>query len=167
MKRSTGLKRCSIFWVWKEDECCFIGKIVFYRLFIKYDDLQVFVYGTLKPGLRYYHVATAGGEFESEEGYVDGFDLYHLMPENYPVAIRGSGQIFGWIYTYSDIERALNYLDQLEGIDEDPPLYERVLTTSNTGMQVWMYLGLDFARYTSSLGASKISSGVWLPEPEP
>ena len=32
---------------------------------------RVFVYGTLKPGLRYHDVALQGGKFEAEEAYIE------------------------------------------------------------------------------------------------
>jgi gamma-glutamylcyclotransferase (GGCT)/AIG2-like uncharacterized protein YtfP len=122
------------------------------------------VYGTLKPGLRYHHYALKGGEFQKQEVHVEGFDLYHLIPENYPVAIRGSGRIYGWMYTYHDIDQALIHLDELEGLDMNPPLYERIISITNTGEKVWMYLGNDLGRYNSGNGATIVSNGVWLPE---
>jgi gamma-glutamylcyclotransferase (GGCT)/AIG2-like uncharacterized protein YtfP len=112
-----------------------------------------------------HHYALAGGHFEKKEVHVHGFDLYHLSPENYPVAIRGSGNIFGWMYTFDDIDQALIPLDWLEGLDMNPPLYERITSITNTGEMVWMYLGKDLERYKCGDGATIVSNGIWLPEP--
>lgn len=57
---------------------------------------SVFVYGTLKPGLRYHYLAQQAGSFSKEEVYLEGFDLYHLEPENYHALIQGERQVYGW-----------------------------------------------------------------------
>ncbi|MCA9835354.1 MAG: gamma-glutamylcyclotransferase [Trueperaceae bacterium] len=124
---------------------------------------SVFVYGTLKPDLRYYFVAQQGGEFVKEEGFLEGFDLYHLEPENYPALVRGRGKVYGWLYTYTDIERALVYLDELEGLHLNPPEYERIEVEARpSGKKVWVYLFLNQERLTVDT-AFKLEGGVWLP----
>ncbi len=123
----------------------------------------VFVYGTLKPGLRYHWVAEQGGVFEKEEAFLEGFELYHLNPENYPALIRGKNKVYGWCYTYKAIDQALLHLDELEGIHLDPPEYERVLATAQpSGKQVWVYLFLNHERL-AQYSATLVESGVWLP----
>lgn len=56
---------------------------------------SIFVYGTLKPGLRYRYLAERAGAFFERKAYLDGFDLYHLDPENYPALVRGGGRVYG------------------------------------------------------------------------
>jgi gamma-glutamylcyclotransferase (GGCT)/AIG2-like uncharacterized protein YtfP len=123
----------------------------------------VFVYGTLKPNLRFFSVAQQGGEFEKEEGYLEGFDLYHLAPENYPALIRGNGNVQGWLYTYKDINKALIHLDELEGIYLSPPEYERVeVIAQPSGKMVWVYLFLNQDRLAKET-AVRLEHGIWQP----
>ncbi len=123
---------------------------------------SVFVYGTLKPGLRYRYLAEQGGPFSEEEGCLDGFDLYHLSPENYPALVRGGNRVYGWRYTYDDVAAALPVLDRLEGLHLSPPEYERVEAVSQPGdVAVWVYLYLNRARLAS---AELVRSGVWTPK---
>lgn len=68
------------------------------------------------------------------------------------------------MYTYDDIDRALIPLDELEGLDTIPPLYERITTVTSLGEKVWIYLGKDLERYNSGNGATIVSNGVWSPE---
>ena len=130
---------------------------------------SVFVYGTLKPGLRYHPLAHQAGAFTQQEATLDGFDLYHLDPENYPALVRGRGQVHGWRYTFENIETAFEVLDRLEGLHLTPPEYERVQAVSQPGdMAVWVYLYCDLRRLEQP-SATLISSGVWTPSrtPEP
>ena len=123
---------------------------------------SVFVYGTLKPGLRYCYLAEQAGAFAEEEAYLENFDLYHLSPENYPALVRGAGRVYGWRYTYEDIGAALKVLDRLEGLHLTPPEYERVEAISQPGdVAVWVYLFLNRERLAS---AKLLRSGVWRPE---
>ena len=122
----------------------------------------VFVYGTLKPGLRYRYLAEQAGAFSEEEAYLTGFDLYHLAPENYPALVRGAGRVYGWRYTYKNISAALKVLDRLEGLHLVPPEYERIEAVSQPrDVAVWVYLYLNYARLES---AELVSNGVWTPE---
>ena len=123
---------------------------------------SVFVYGTLKPGLRYRYLAEQAGAFSEEEAYLEDFDLYHLSPENYPALVGGDNRVYGWCYTYDDIGQALKVLDRLEGLHLDPPEYERVEAVCRpSGAAVWVYLYLNRARLAS---AELVRSGVWTPE---
>ncbi len=123
---------------------------------------SVFVYGTLKPGLRYRYLAEQAGAFAEEEACLESFALYHLSPENYPALVRGAGCVHGWRYTYDDIGAALKTLDRLEGLHLLPPEYERVQAISQPGdVAVWVYLFLNRVRLES---AELISSGLWTPE---
>lgn len=122
----------------------------------------IFVYGTLKPGLRYRYLAEQPGAFAEEEAYLESFDLYHLSPENYPALVRGENRVYGWRYSYENIGAALKVLDRLEGLHLTPPEYERVEAVSQPGnATVWVYLYLNRERLAS---AELVSSGVWTPE---
>ena len=124
---------------------------------------SVFVYGTLKPGERNFKVAESGGKFSWEEATITGHDIYHLDPENYPAVIPGSGTVHGYIYTYEDMTAALPFLDELEGTSFTPPLYNRVLvTTQPQGKEVWVYIYGNTDRCFLPT-ATKVESGVWKP----
>ncbi|MGE5396322.1 MAG: gamma-glutamylcyclotransferase [Chitinophagales bacterium] len=87
---------------------------------------RVFVYGTLRPGLKNYRVvekfvlavypATAQGRL---------FDL----PYGYPAMIEGDGTVSGEVLELKEIRKALKVLDRLEGYSETSSrnLYIRVL----------------------------------------
>lgn len=123
----------------------------------------VFVYGTLKPELRYHYVAKQGGVFRKEEAYLEGFDLYHLEPENYPALVRGNGKVHGWCFIYQDIKKALGFLDELEGLHLTPPEYERVEALAYPSQEkTWVYLFLKPERLKEKT-ATKLERGVWLP----
>ncbi len=108
----------------------------------------VFVYGTLMPGERNAHIATQGGSFSARPASLKGYRLLHLWPEAYPAVVPGDGGdvVRGFALTYApaDWPLALPFLDELEGIDETPPLYTRqqVTLTLEGGQQVpaWVYL---------------------------
>lgn len=126
--------------------------------------ISVFVYGTLKPGLRYHYLAEQAGTFDKEEAHLDGFDLYHLEPENYPALVRGEGRVYGWRYTYADIDAALKVFDHLEGVHLEPPEYERVAASAQpSGEKVWVYLYLNRERLELKT-ASLVPGGIWTPQ---
>ncbi|MGM9320851.1 gamma-glutamylcyclotransferase family protein [Deinococcus aquaticus] len=131
------------------------------------DLTAVFVYGTLMPGERNAHVARQGGPFTAQEAALSGYDLLHLHPEGYP-ALRPSAAppgtqapVRGYLLTYTPQawEAALPFLDHLEGLHEQPPLYrrEQVTVTTVPGGQprpAWVYV---YAR------ADRLSGAQWLP----
>ena len=122
---------------------------------------HVFVYGTLKPGGRYHSVAQRGGRFTSQDAYIEGFTLYYLAPEGYPAITRGQGKVYGNVFTFENIERALPFLDELEGCHWDPPEYERIKTVAYPlNKEVWAYLYLDGERLTQP-GAKRLENGLW------
>ena len=124
---------------------------------------SVFVYGTLKPGERNHNIAKRGGTFISEEGSIQGFEIYQLLPENYPGVTLGNGIVHGWLLTYEDIEYALQVLDELEGVHESPPLYERILVTVfPQKKKAWVYTYCNTERCKLQ-SAELITSGVWRP----
>jgi gamma-glutamylcyclotransferase (GGCT)/AIG2-like uncharacterized protein YtfP len=123
---------------------------------------QVFVYGTLKPGLRYHYVAQNAGLIHIEEATLEGFDLYHLEPENYPALTTGTGNVHGWRFEFEDIEKGLEALDELEGLHLSPPEYRRIRALSQPdGLWVWVYVLNNLARLKSS--AWRVRDGIWQP----
>jgi gamma-glutamylcyclotransferase (GGCT)/AIG2-like uncharacterized protein YtfP len=68
------------------------------------------------------------------------------------------------MFTYQDIDQALEVLDELEGISSEPPEYERVSWVTNTGASVWVYLGLDYERYSAGQDP-KVPDGNWFQDP--
>ena len=121
----------------------------------------VFVYGTLKPGERYEYIAKRGGRFEAKEASVEGFKLFHLRKENYPAVVPGEGIVRGHILFYENIERALPYLDHLEGVNLDPPEYHRISTTAQPdGEEVYLYVYAN-EKYLNRWNANLVEDGMW------
>ncbi|HWG84047.1 MAG TPA: gamma-glutamylcyclotransferase, partial [Deinococcales bacterium] len=57
---------------------------------------------------------------------------------------------------------ALHFLDRLEGVDEQPPLYERVRVSAVTArgpLECWTYLYARLERLTAA-GATRVA-GAW------
>ncbi len=128
---------------------------------------KIFVYGTLKPGERNYdRVAIRAGQHTAKESSIKGFDLFHLHPENYPAILkRGDREVFGWTLTYTDIDRALELLDGLEGVSLVPPLYNRITTTVYPDEEtVWVYEYSFSPHYLESTTTSLVESGIWKPQ---
>jgi gamma-glutamylcyclotransferase (GGCT)/AIG2-like uncharacterized protein YtfP len=125
---------------------------------------SVFVYGTLKPGERNFKVAERGGRFTVQAGYINGFDLFHFEPENYPGILPGDGVVRGFALTYEDINYALSVMDELEGIDDTPPLYRRVLTRILPSHDLcWVYVYANEERCHQA-SARLMPDGVWTPQ---
>jgi gamma-glutamylcyclotransferase (GGCT)/AIG2-like uncharacterized protein YtfP len=125
---------------------------------------SVFVYGTLKPGERNFKVAERGGRFTVKPGYITGFDLLHFEPENYPGILPGNGVVHGFALTYEDIDFALSVMDVLEGINDTPPLYTRVLTRMQPGDDLcWVYVYANEERCRQP-SARLMPDGVWTPQ---
>lgn len=120
---------------------------------------SLFVYGTLKPGGRNYHLAR--GVTHAEPAYVDGFDLLHFEPEGYPAIVPGTGRVHGFILYFADLSAALPTLDALEGLHLTPPEYARVpVTACPSGATVWTYVYVNQARLAAP-GTSRVDGGDW------
>ncbi len=127
--------------------------------------LKVFVYGTLKPGEKYYQIYCQGKVVNAVKVWTKGV-LYDL-PLGYPAMTRGEGKVQGFLLTFTN-NLVLSELDFLEGYDplrlpefndyqrckimvydfEDQPLEE-----------VWGYL-MTWEK-VQSLGGVLIPSGWW------
>lgn len=127
--------------------------------------LRVFVYGTLKPGERYYPVYCEGRVKEVQRGWVQG-QLYAL-PLGYPAMIAGHGKVQGFLLTFGD-RSVLTNLDRLEGYQSEqvPELneYQRqkimVYDASSKYLgEAWAYF-MTFEK-VKCLGGLRVSSGWW------
>lgn len=120
---------------------------------------KIFVYGTLKPGGRNYHLAQ--GVTGAEAGYLEGYTLLHFDPEGYPAMVPGEGRVYGFVLTFADIEAALPPLDALEGCDLTPPEYERlVVAVQPSGERVWTYVYINQVRLSAE-GTTPVDGGNW------
>ena len=112
---------------------------------------RLFVYGTLRRGdVRAPMLATARrlGTFT-----LAGFDLYDLGA--YPGVVKGGGRVVGELVELPD-DALLAYLDEVEGIHDEPPLYRRERIEVDDA-QAWIYV---YARTVDQ--ARRIESGDWL-----
>lgn len=140
------------------------------------DLTTVFVYGTLMPGESNAKIAQTGGTFTAARACVSGFRLLHLSPEGYPAAIPAQPQdiLHGYALTYSPSRwvAALPFLDELEGVDETPPLYSRQQVTllgptgAPTGQanRAWIYVYARAERLEQP-GVTPVPSGNWRDRP--
>jgi gamma-glutamylcyclotransferase (GGCT)/AIG2-like uncharacterized protein YtfP len=107
--------------------------------------LQVFVYGTLKPGEANYERYCRGLVLKSEAAIVVG-QLYAL-PIGYPAMTSGNSLVHGYLLSFND-PMVLRQLDELEGYDLSRPTdqneYVRIQVEAfrpdyQSLGQVWVY----------------------------
>ena len=79
--------------------------------------IQVFVYGTLKPGESNYLAFCQGNTIAEIEAYTKG-ELYHLAP-GYPAMTPGKRNIQGYLFIFSAQSTILSRLDALENYQVD------------------------------------------------
>lgn len=106
------------------------------------DPIGIFVYGTLMRGFKNFHMAQRAGWWHSTPGYVEGYDLF-ILPFGYPAVVEGSGQVFGELQLFRDLDDALSVLDSFENVGRQ---YERVTTSvwTREGPRIaWMYRYLN------------------------
>jgi gamma-glutamylcyclotransferase (GGCT)/AIG2-like uncharacterized protein YtfP len=113
---------------------------------------RLFVYGLLREGQNYGHILA--GCKSSGPYKVEGFALYDLG--DYPGAVRAPAIVVGDLFELEDAA-VFDILDQLEGVNEQPPLYTRERCTPIGQAAAWIYL------YDRPVGsAPRIASGDWL-----
>ncbi|MEH2420690.1 MAG: gamma-glutamylcyclotransferase [Nostoc sp.] len=79
---------------------------------IKFSDLvQVFVYGTLKPGEANYKRYCAGKVVNVKRAFVQG--KLFALPVGYPAMTLGDSQVYGYLLSFPN-SKILNQLDVLE-----------------------------------------------------
>jgi gamma-glutamylcyclotransferase (GGCT)/AIG2-like uncharacterized protein YtfP len=129
-------------------------------------NLQVFVYGTLKPGAANFDRYCGDKVVKIQRGYTQGC-LYEFPSLGYPGMIHGSDRVHGFILSFCD-QTILTELDELE--DYDPHRqpsdneYNRELVTTYTTdgipyLSAWAYfMNLD---RIAVLGGILIPNGWW------
>jgi gamma-glutamylcyclotransferase (GGCT)/AIG2-like uncharacterized protein YtfP len=127
--------------------------------------LNIFVYGTLKPGEANYRHYCEGKAIESIPAYTSG-ELYDL-PLGYPAMTLGERQVWGVLLKFNDPE-ILTSLDRLEDYEpsrsREENEYERreisIYRPSGRSLgRAWAYL---MARErVDALGGQLIPSGCW------
>ncbi|TVP75545.1 MAG: gamma-glutamylcyclotransferase [Puniceicoccaceae bacterium] len=127
----------------------------------------VFVYGTLKPGGRYWPQYAEGKVTASIPAMVHG-TIYHLAACGYPgVILGGSGWVHGYMHVFEE-KSAMEALDHLEGFvpGADPSSCEYIRRTApafdpsgDPFATVWVYEMT--AEKIAQLGGEKVPSGNW------
>lgn len=114
--------------------------------------VKIFVYGTLQEGKRLNQLLKEIKAEYSNVGWVEGFNLLRMC-ENYPYAVRGSGNIRGEVYLVD--EGFLGVLDACEGVEYG--LFERIEVKTQQGDDCFMWIGgKELIR-----NGEVIESGVW------
>lgn len=121
--------------------------------------LQVFVYGTLKPGEANYQYYCAGKLLSEVPAYTKG--RLFALPAGYPALTVGDDRVEGFLLSFIK-EDALAALDQLEGYHEG--YYNRQKQSiydlqHNLLGEAWLYL-MTFSQI-KALGGTLVLSGSW------
>ena len=126
--------------------------------------LQVFVYGTLKPGEANYHLCEKQ-VLKAEKAIALG-ELYAL-PMGYPAMTLGNSKVHGYLLTFAD-EKILTVLDDLEDYDSTRPiaanLYNRqsIEIFDPTGLSLgWVWVYLMTQNIVNQLGGVILLNGCW------
>jgi len=128
--------------------------------------LQVFVYGTLKPGEANYPAYCADKVINYQEAYTKG-KIYHLPALGYPGMTEEEGKVQGFLLTFADFS-ALKNLDQLEGYDpqrhlSDNEYYRQKILVYDSSdkflAEAWAYF-MTFEKVKNK-GGILITSGCW------
>ncbi len=124
----------------------------------------IFVYGTLKPGLRFHYLCQDVGLVSMQEAYIENYDLYHLNSKNYPAILEGAGTVYGYIFKFDDIDKALEILDDLEGINTEPAHYFRCnVNVKPQNIRAWAYVyNTDYDKNYD--GLEPVVTGRWQPK---
>jgi gamma-glutamylcyclotransferase (GGCT)/AIG2-like uncharacterized protein YtfP len=111
------------------------------------DSLDIFVYGTLKPGECNFDRYCGNNTISSQRSYILG-ELYHFRLLGYPGVIPGTRQVHGFVLTFADAT-ILAKLDELEAYDparsaaDNDYTRELVITHAPEGIasiSAWVYL---------------------------
>lgn len=131
--------------------------------------IDIFVYGTLKPGYQYYQRYCIGKTCCERAAIAHG-QLYHLPTRGYPAMILGSDRVCGYLLSFND-GKILAELDDLEGYHPhhtpEQNEYERtrieVFDAENPEISLgfaWVYQQtLDRVR---QLNGILLTSGCWV-----
>lgn len=116
---------------------------------MKLEPVNVFVYGTLKPGESNYQRYCAGKVINVKRAIA--FGQLYALPFGYPAMIPGSDRIAGFVLSFSH-EDILTYLDFLEGYipgqpGEENEYYRQQIITYNLDLT---FLTLAWAYFMTS-----------------
>ena len=127
--------------------------------------IQVFVYGTLKPGEVNYHSYCAGYVVEFFPAVAKG--LLYELPIGYPAMTRGDSNVHGFVLSFRNPE-ILQDLDKLEDYhperlpEKNEYQRQNIKILSQDGKylgQVWSYLMLP--EKVELLGGQILPGGIW------
>ena len=125
--------------------------------------LQVFVYGTLKPGERYHDRYCGGKVIEAREAIVYG-QLFDFPELGYPGLTKGNLPVYGVVLMFADPD-VLNALDELEGYDSQRPASQNEYFRVKTETFSLEHQPLTWAWvYLMPIEQAKRLGGVWLPD---
>ncbi|MFM2064398.1 MAG: hypothetical protein RLZZ507_4069 [Cyanobacteriota bacterium] len=88
----------------------------------KYEELRVFVYGTLKPGKSNYYLCK-NYVIAAKKAVASG-KLFNL-PMGYPAMTLGDGKVYGYLLSFPD-SQILPALDDLEDYQPKKPISENL-----------------------------------------
>ncbi|MFN6501655.1 MAG: gamma-glutamylcyclotransferase [Nostoc sp. DedQUE01] len=129
----------------------------------KFSDLvQVFVYGTLKPGEANYKRFCAGKVVDVKRAFVQG--KLFALPMGYPAMTLGDGQVYGYLLSFAN-PAILNRLDVLEDYHPARQVSENLYSrkTIEVYQGEWVSLGWAWV-YLMSLEQVDQLGGVLQPE---
>lgn len=127
--------------------------------------VQVFVYGTLKPGEINYQRYCAAGLVAAQRATTLG--KLFALPMGYPAATQGNDCVHGYLFTFADVE-ILDPLDELE--DYQPTrenaanLYDRqkVKVYNSQGLSLgWAWIYLMHPEKIEKFAGIYLPSGCW------
>ncbi|MDZ8082422.1 MAG: gamma-glutamylcyclotransferase [Nostoc sp. DcaGUA01] len=130
---------------------------------IKFSDLvQVFVYGTLKPGEANYKRFCAGKVVDVKRAFIQG--KLFALPMGYPAMTLGDGQVYGYLLSFAN-PAILNRLDVLEDYHPARQVSENLYSrkTIEVYQGEWVSLGWAWV-YLMSLEQVNQLGGVLQPE---
>jgi gamma-glutamylcyclotransferase (GGCT)/AIG2-like uncharacterized protein YtfP len=128
--------------------------------------MNVFVYGTLKPGEFNYPRYCEGKVLTYQDAIAYG-QLYHLQARGYPAMMTGEGTVYGVLLTFRDT-KPLSNLDYLEDYlpdraPEENEYQRQEIEIFDLDFQslgyAWAYLMLPDR--VQSLGGIPLPKGVW------
>jgi len=124
--------------------------------------VQVFVYGTLKPGERNYQRYCAGKVIEAQRATTLG--RLFALPMGYPAMTTGADIVHGYLLTFTDLG-ILDALDELEDYQPDREMSANLYNRQN--MEVYNLLGSPLSRawvYFMQPARVKQLGGIFLPD---
>lgn len=132
--------------------------------------IDVFVYGTLKPGHRYYQQYCLGKTIHERVAIAYG-QLYHLPTFGYPAMTVGVDRVFGFLLSLTDPE-ILTQLDDLEGYNpmrlpsqnEYNRIQIEVFDPETPEISIgWAWVYLQSRDRVQELGGILLPDGCWQP----